>query len=257
MHSSNSIRQQVIADPNNSISGTDTLRAATAYTYTGTATSTLGVAGIQVALFADKNCTVLVQQSINGTDWDISDSYTYYASSSFGVTVQAVSSFVRVSVSSASLTTGAFRLGTALCPIVEALPRSLNEDGNLKTSIYGIHDDYGFEVENTPTDEMRVITPTRLVGAVFDADGNAGAVDANFWTGVATNVGTGVQASGQVTLATTAAASKGYFLASKRRARYVSGSSNSYRAVLTLNNAGVSGNTRKWGVGYSATVTSA
>ena len=74
------------------------------YAFTGTATSTLGVVGIQVSLYADKNCIVSVQQSPDATPhWDIVDNYNYYAGRNFGITVQAVSSYVRVVVTTASL----------------------------------------------------------------------------------------------------------------------------------------------------------
>ena len=133
-------------------------------TFTGTSVSTLGVAGIQVALMTDQNCNLYVDQSTDGTNWDIVDSYKYYAGRNFGVTTQAVSSFVRVRVTNLNTATATtyFRLQTVLCPIVEALPRSLNSEGNLKVSIYGSEDEYGFETENTPMGEIRSVEPVRL-----------------------------------------------------------------------------------------------
>ena len=135
------IQQNVVADANNSSS--TNLDAGNSYTFTGTKTSTLGVAGIQVSLYADKNCTIRVEQSPDATPhWDLIDQYNYVASSNFGITVQAISSWARVVVTTASETTTTFRLQTALCPIVEAVPRSLDENGNFK--IANPIDSYGF-----------------------------------------------------------------------------------------------------------------
>ncbi len=50
-----SIVQNVVADTNNS--STTNLGSGNSYTFSGTASSTLGVVGIQVPLFTDKNCT--------------------------------------------------------------------------------------------------------------------------------------------------------------------------------------------------------
>lgn len=56
------IQQDVIADPNNS-STTNLEQAVNSRTFTGTKTSTLGIAGIQVSLFANQNCIIKVEQS--------------------------------------------------------------------------------------------------------------------------------------------------------------------------------------------------
>jgi len=39
--------------------------------------------------------------------------------------------------------------------------RSLSPGGNLRTKVYGIEDEYGYEAENTAMGEMRVAQPTR------------------------------------------------------------------------------------------------
>src|SRR5512136_1957883 len=138
------IVQSVVADANNS--STTNLDVGNSYIFTGTASSTLGVAGIQVSLYADKNCIVKVQQSPDATPhWDLIDTYYYTASSNFGVTVQAIYSYARVVVTTANETTTTFRLQTALCPIVESVPRSLDGNGNLKVA--NPIDSYGFDTE--------------------------------------------------------------------------------------------------------------
>jgi hypothetical protein len=105
-------------------------------TWTGTAESTLGVVGIQISLKTDKNCTVYVDQSPDGTNWDIVDTYRYFTEvNNFGITVQAINSFFRVRVTNIDATnTTYFRFQTALCPMVEAVPRSLTAQGELKVT---------------------------------------------------------------------------------------------------------------------------
>jgi hypothetical protein len=241
------IKQQVVADPNNS---SVTNLGNPAYAFTGTYTSTLGVAGIQVSLFANQNCTVSVQQSPDHINWDLIDNYNYYANGNFGITVQAISSYVRVIVTTASLTTTTFRLQTALCPIVEALPRSLDEDGHLKVGIKSTEDNYGFEVENTPIGEMRTVIPTRLVGSNFEG----GTIDTNFWVSGVANSGTVAQTNAEVVLSTAVTATNGMArFYSYRRARYVSGSSMCYRSVIVLS-AAATNNKRRWGIAYASTM---
>lgn len=318
--------QNVVADTNNSYSS----NIVVGVPFVGSATSSLGVAGIQVSLKTDQNCLVYVEQAPDtslhngkgtvsannsttltgsGTEftrelhigdtivfdsggtpqtktvteiasdtsltvdtaftggslsgktyqhyaWDISDEYEYLASqNNFGVTVQAVNSYVRVRViNTGSATTSYFRLQTALCPIVEAMPRALDEHGHLKVKIEHISDEYGFEVENTPIGEMRVAEPTRLAGTNFDLNGNSGAVDNNFWTPVVSNNGTIVQSAGEVILSTNTTSPNGTaILHSVRRSRYVSGSSMCYRAVVALS-AGATNNKRRWGVGWGSSM---
>lgn len=48
----------------------------------------------------------------------------------------------------------------------------------------GLQDDYGFDVENTPMEELRVATMVRLVGATF----NGTVLDPNFWTATTAGV---------------------------------------------------------------------
>lgn len=242
------ILQDVLPDANNT--STTNLAVGNAYTFTGTYTSTLGVAGIQVNLFADQNTTLKVQQSDDHINWDISDQYDCLASTGYGYTVQATMAYVRVIVTTASLTTTIFRVSTVLCPIVEAVPRSLDEDGNLKVAVRSISDEYGFEVENTPTGEMRTAQPVRIVGTNFEGS----TIDTNFWISGVANSGTVVQSNASVTLSTTVTAQNGMArFYSVRRARYVSGNSMCYRAIIQLS-AAVANNKRRWGLAYASTM---
>lgn len=241
--------QKVIVDTKNS-SNTN-LAVGNSYTFTGGATSTLGIVGIQVSLKTNQNCIVKVQQSPDSSNWDVTDSFSYYASiNNFGVTVQAVNSYVRVIVYTASLTTGYFRLQTCLCPIVEAVPRSLDMNGYFKTATYGNYDSYGFETEYTPMGEMRVVIPTRLVGAIIDGS----VIDTNFWTSSSTGTGASISCSGgEMVLTSGTDSAATVHLYSVRKARYVGGASNRYRAVIQVGSA-QSKNRRRWGVVYGDTM---
>jgi hypothetical protein len=93
-------------------------------------------------LKTDKDCDVFIEQANDefpvGPNWDVSDHFRYFANSStgFGITVQAVGSYFRTRVVNLEPdSTNYFRLTSILCPIVEALPRSLTDFGSLKTAI--------------------------------------------------------------------------------------------------------------------------
>lgn len=240
------IQQNVVADSDNS---SDTnLDVGNSYTFTGTAVSTLGVAGIQTSLYADKNCTIYVEQSPDGTNWDLIDTYYYTASTNFGVTTQAISSYHRVVVTTAMETTTVFRLQTALCPIVEAVPRSLDGNGNFKIS--SPTDNYDFKAENTPMGDQRVAEIVRLVGSSFEGS----TIDARFWIAAATGGAGGssvAQGNAQMTLTSGTANADTVTAYTLRRSRYVSGVGMRYRAVVQVS-AGLADNKRRWGIGYGA-----
>lgn len=117
-----------------------------------------------------------------------------------------------------------------------------------------IKDQYGFAAECTPMDELRTVTPIRLVGATFS--GQSGLTpttgttntDPNFWTGTNLNSATIAQANNQITLSSGTNSAGSAILQSVRVARYIGGSSNRFRAIIQLGDIGVSNNTRKWGI---------
>lgn len=318
----NQVRQDVQIDPTNSSS---TNLDSGAY-YVGKATSTLGVAGLQVSLKTSQNCSVYIDQSpgleakvgtvsTNGTvtltgdgtkflslavgdeiyvqnetvrtiatissdtvltvtsafsttesgatyqayDWDITDTFSYYASiNNFGTTVQAINAFARVRVrNTGALTTTYFRVQFTLCPIAEVLPRSLDSEGHLRSHTYGIQDQNDFRVENTPIGEMRAISPNRLIGVAFDGS----TVDTNFWTTYTSSSGSLAQNNARMELSTGTSTNGVAAIYSTKRARYVSGSANVFRTVLRLGDTGVTNNLRRWGIArvnnYTFTITSA
>ena len=216
-------------------------------TFTGVSASTLGVNSIQVSLYTTQNCTVYIDQSPDGTNWDLVDMFNYRTTHSrqFGVTVQAVASYFRVRVtnSSATIATTSFRLQTVLCPIVEAVPRALSSEGNLKVGVYEIEDEVGTKVKISPNGGLKITKVVRLSGAAF----SGATIDPNFWTSVVANSGTGVQTGGQFEMRTNGVANGASALQSVRTARYINGVSNYCRIQVDYGGVGVANNTKRWG----------
>lgn len=132
-----SISQSVFASTKNS--STAQINAGATWegpkTLVGGAESTLGIVGIQVNTFLDKKHTVICWQSIDGDNWDISDSFTHPGNYGSARTFQATGSYYYISVKNeTAANTGVVRIQTALCPCVEALPRALTSGGNLKVT---------------------------------------------------------------------------------------------------------------------------
>lgn len=113
-----------------------------------------------------------------------------------------------------------------------------------------LKDQYGFVVENTPMDEIRVAEVTRLVGSTFEGT----TIDTNFWTAVTGGTGTGInasatQANGELTLSSgTLNGNNSYTtVTSVRTGRYIGSAANRYRAQIRLGDTGAEGNYRRWG----------
>ena len=241
------ITQNVIADSLNS-STTNLSGSGISSSFTGSAVSTLGVVGLQITLKTDQNAVVYVDQSPNSTSWDIIDSYYYYPAANFGITVQAVNSYYRVRVLNTSpiqTATSYFRLQSCLCPVVECVPRSLDQYGNLKTSTQYFGDAYGFHHECTPTNELRAIAPVRLVGAAFSSGTQ---LDGNFWTTSSYLNTTASQANGAVMLVASGSSASSS-LQTNRNARFIIASSMRYRCIIQLsdNGTGSINMCRRWG----------
>lgn len=237
------IIQNVISDPLNS----STAVILAGNTFQGGTTSTLGTASIQVSLKTDKNCTVYVDQSSDGDPlhWDIIDTYNYYyAKGGQSWTTQAVASYYRVRVTNNSLTdTSYVRLQTTLCPIVEAIPRSLSPEGNLKVGVYEIEDDQGNKVGISPMSELRTSEHIRLVGVSFGTT-----FDTNFWTKTTLVGGDATTLSNNTLIMATdgATANASIIIQSTRRGRYIPSYPNYYRGQIIV--PAVSGaNIRRWG----------
>ena len=228
----NSITQNVIASTKNSITGT-TL-AVNSY-WIGTGETSLGIAGIQVTVKADQNLTVFVDQSPDNINWDITDSFNYYYSlGGNGWTIQAQNSYLRVRIQNVGVAaTTYYRLQTALCPIVEAVPRSLDSNGYLTVSVEEIESKFGDNYQQiiTPNRAAKVTEGTRLVGAVFATGSNI--IDPNFWTTGVTNGGNVLQYSGSCYISISQSNSTAS-IQSVRTARYVPSYTNYWRSNTTF-----------------------
>ena len=131
-YTGSSIVQTTFVSTNNS----STTNLASGATFTGTSDSTLGFRAIQINFKSDQQCTIQVQQSNDGTNWDQVDSYVLLANSADSRTFIATDSFTRVLVTNnGGSTTTVFRLQTILAPVVDSLPRALTTLGNLKVAL--------------------------------------------------------------------------------------------------------------------------
>lgn len=245
------ISQNVTPDPNNSSTANLTVGA----NFTGTATSTLGVNAIQVSLKTDADMIVYVEQSPDGVNWDIVDHFDYlWALGGNSWTVQAVNSWERVVVvNNNGHNTTYFRLQTVLCPIVEAVPRALTDTGRFKTQTV-ITDDYGFDVEGTPNNALKVATQVKLAGGIFIGSTSNSVPDPNFWTvnnsfnGSSFIAANSATTGGELTLGTNTTANGSTRVSSQRRGRYVAGTPNFAHMTIHFPDIGTINNTRRWGV---------
>lgn len=318
--SSTSIVQNVLSDLNNVLMAGEGSPSNLAVNgvFAGTASSTLGVAGLQVNLNSDQNMTVYIDQSngivngfgtvaTNGTTtlvgsgtkflrdlkvgdqiwvtgetvrvvtaiasdvsltvsaafsttssnlafthyaWDITDQLNFYVGiGGQGWTIQATSAYVRVRLKNIGVALTTFiRLQTVLCPIVEAIPRAMSSEGNLKVGVYEVEGDLGVRQEVTPNNEVRTSSPVRLVGAIFPGS----TLDDNFWstTLAGTNAGTVTQAGGVLSVnanSGTATIGSSAAVQSLQSGRYTAGAALAFQMVCRLP-AVTGANVRRWGV---------
>jgi len=200
----------------------------------GTLESTLGVAGIQTMLRADQNLTLYVDQSGDDINWDLDkDSYTYLASLGGNAwTTQALGSSYRVRLVNNSGTNCTYtRLSTALCPTVEAVPRTLSTNGNFRVDVQEMLDTFGVGAMTSPSGMLRTTSTIRLVGAALASV--TGQLDTVFWGSTAVGSGT-TSIDGQLVLGTRYTANSQVVVQSTRTARYIAGQNNYYRAQTRL-----------------------
>jgi hypothetical protein len=104
--------------------------------FTGIGESSIGVAAIQVTVISSNNGVLYIQQSTDGVYWDVENSYLVTANFAYSQITKATASYFRILFynrnNSATLF---FRLQTILGPILEPLPRSLTQEGNLRVAI--------------------------------------------------------------------------------------------------------------------------
>lgn len=242
------INQITTLDPLNST----TVNLAAGASFTGATVPDLTWTAVQFTIASDQNLIVYVEQSQDGTNWDISDPFEFYTSETgVGNTVQLVSSYHRIRVVNVGTATTTFlRLQTIDIPFLPSLPRSLDQDGNLKASIQdGITDESGFTAQNSPDGEIITAPAVQLAGGTFAHP----SIDPNAWT-VASGVGGSVAISNaELVLQTGTTANNAVSANSVANARFISASSNKYHAQVRLSDSGTTtNNTRRWGV-YNAT----
>lgn len=239
-----SITQEVIADDNNS--STTNLDAGNSYTFTGEATSTLGVVGLQWSLKADQNATVYIEESDDEINWDISRSFDYiFAKGGRGETVQASKAYWRIRVVlTGTAATTYFRLAGVLCPFATPLPSALSPDGRLlsENTLTG-QQNTERHVWVSPVNQLSTMSTVRLVGTNFDGTTK----DPNFWTETVANSGTVTQAGGEIELDTNTVPDGSAAYASIRRARFVVGSALQFTSAVNFVTAGTANNVRRIG----------
>jgi hypothetical protein len=219
-----SINQQV------EVATYDTSNLAVNQIFTGATYSTLGVNAIQVNLKADQNCTIYVDQGPADGTWNIQDAFNYYSGlGGTGFTTQATDAYTRVRVKNiGTASTTNKTVSMVLCPIVEALPRALSPEGNLKTGVYEIEGDFGTKVLVSPNRALKMAESYRLVGTALSGS----TVDSNFWVTSTTGSGTVTQLNGEMFLSDGTTAASTALVTSKRRARYVPAHTNYYRGQV-------------------------
>jgi hypothetical protein len=135
-----SVRQHEVISTNNS----SVANLASSATFTGTAEDGLGYQLIGVTFKATQNCTIQIQQSGDGTNWDVSDSYTVAANTGDSRVFHFIARYVRVLVTNnGGISTTNLRLQTIITPIGSILPRYLTQFGNLPIEIKGGTDGTG------------------------------------------------------------------------------------------------------------------
>jgi len=234
--------QNAYYDENNS--SVINLTSANTYTFSGSATETISSNAIQTILKTDQNAYIYVDQSSDGTNWDITDIYTYYYSKGgFSKTIKSVGDYYRIRVQLINnIDTTYFRLKTKLIPISETLPSSLDRYDRLKTTTGIINLETEKIVEIESLGSLKTISPVRLIGTPF----NNGTKDPSFWFETVTGSATVTQ-SGQIILSTgtTANSSSRYETISK--ARKVTGTTNQFRMVGRLMTIPQENNIRRTG----------
>ena len=106
--------------------------------FTGSSEVALNFSALSVTVFADQASAaggLSIQQSQNGTNWDIADTFSVVASTTFQTTVNLVGQYFRVVYTNGGTNQGTFRLQTIKQPIDETLPRTLTALGNFKVAV--------------------------------------------------------------------------------------------------------------------------
>ncbi|MCK5849066.1 MAG: hypothetical protein KAH01_07730 [Caldisericia bacterium] len=234
------VKQSILSSTDNST----TTNLASSATFTGTAEETFGINGIQVYHYSDQPCTIYLDQSLDGTNWDVVDQFACLASTAYTETLISVAPYYRARVTNTgSLTTTVMRFATGMTPIINPLPRTLTEDARLKTETTLVgKENTGRHVFVSPTNTLNVNSNTRLIGTNFDGSTK----DPNFWTETVTGTGSVAQA-GKITLATGVTANSTAQYETVRRARFVVGYALRFLGLYCWTTVGETDNVRRCG----------
>ena len=230
-------------DSNNS----STVNLTSGGTFTGTNTLSLGIFSIVTMLECDQTCTVYIDQSGNNINFDVTDTFYYVPGKPFGIVTQAIGKAYRVRVTNnGAVTTTTFRLTSFRQDSSNTLPRALDTFGNLKMSINGLYDQFGFTGQFCPRRQLSVEEPSHLAGTSFGST-----TDTNFWTVANSGAGSGADAgtttAGVATL-TSGTANSGYGqINSVRTAHFYTGSPDRFLSFCRLTETAVANNSRVWG----------
>jgi hypothetical protein len=109
-------------------------------------------------------------------------------------------------------------------------------------------DQYGYTADCTPNSELITTSKIRLVGSIF----NGATLDTNFWTATV-STGTVTQASSELVLTSGTANAHYAKVHSVRRANWITGTSNKFRAQMRVGSSDADVTVR-FGVGWGATM---
>lgn len=235
------INQNTQIDTGNST----TANLAPGASFVGAWSSDLSYTAFQYGINADQNFSISIDQSPDGVNADITDTYEYFhALGGSGNTVQLVESFHRIRITNiGTATTTHLRLQAIKVPFLPSLPRSLSLDGYLQVAANHVEDDSGFTQYYTPFGEQVSVPLFRLTGSVF----NGNALDANFWTAASGVGGTVAPTNGFLTLSTGTTSNNSVSVQSVYIGRFVAGEPHKFRTLLKLGDTGTVNNVRRWG----------
>lgn len=218
----------------------------------GSPTSTTGANLISITFNADQNCSIFIDQSDDGVNWDVSDiGYFTNFKRNFSLASRVVGLFFRVRVeNTSSIATTELRLSTTIQPIGNVLPRSLCPmTGCLKTVVHNTSDSNNFNAENTPTGERRSSSISVIAGSPFDGD----IIDNSFWSKEEINDGSIIIGDGKALVSTNTTANGAARLWSSQRGMYLPNNSNRFRSAAKFS-AGNQDNITRLGVAYGQTM---
>lgn len=239
------INQNIAVDSGNS----STTNLASGATFTGTGTSDLAYSGFQFQLYADQPCTVYMEQSIDNVNWDISDMFTVYAGIGNGSTAQLVSSYYRIRVTNnGPAATTVFRLITIAVPIINPLPRTLDNYGHLQTSVRLTQDLSGNKIYYSPHGEQLSVPTVNQIGQIFSDT----QLDTTRWTASVGTGGSATESNGYLTIATGTTANNTVSVQSNDVAQLIGGQVCKFSTSVLIPDTGIANNTRRGGA-YNST----